>query len=256
MQTNEGQHFDFCAHLKKELERRCKGNPSYSLRAFARQLRVSHASLSQILSGKRPLTSKLKKRMALSLGMSPKQLVKFQLSSETKFEERFEHLKIGKFEALSEWHHDAILELTRLKCFKPDHRWIARTLDVNVNQVNIAVERLKHLGMLKINPDGAWIDQSTYNSINFEEDYTSSALRKYQQDMLQKSSQALEILPRDQRDHTSLMFVYSKTNIKKAKKKIKDFRSEFSAMAQKSDSDDVYVLNVSLFPITQTKERK
>lgn len=254
MKTQVLQNSDFRSYLKRELDQRCKNNPAYSLRAFARQLQVSHAALSQILSGKRPLTAKTRKRMALSLGISPQQLMKFQLSPETQFEERFVSLEIDKFEAISEWYHDAILELTRLKCFKADHRWIARTLEININQVNAAVERLISFGLLEINSSGKWVDLSANNSINFDEGYTSSAMKKYQKDILQKSSKAIDELPRELRDHTSLMLVYSKSNMKKAKKVIKEFRSAFSAMAQKSASEDVYVLNVSFFPITNIKK--
>ena len=40
--------------------------------------------------------------------------------------------------SLAEWHHHAILELTRLTSFKPDVRWISRVLDVPVDDVNVA----------------------------------------------------------------------------------------------------------------------
>ncbi len=46
----------FAAVLRAELTRRCARNPSYSLRAFARALDVDHATLSQLLRGRRSLT--------------------------------------------------------------------------------------------------------------------------------------------------------------------------------------------------------
>ncbi len=50
--------------LAAELIARKARNPRYSLRAFARDLRLSHATLSQMLRGRRPISS----RAALLLG--------------------------------------------------------------------------------------------------------------------------------------------------------------------------------------------
>ena len=44
--------------LGKELEKRKKNNPAYSLRAFAQFLSISPAALSQMMSGKRGISVK------------------------------------------------------------------------------------------------------------------------------------------------------------------------------------------------------
>jgi transcriptional regulator with XRE-family HTH domain len=45
-------------------------NPRYSLRAFARSLGVSSGQLSEILSGKRPLSHKLARRVSIALALT------------------------------------------------------------------------------------------------------------------------------------------------------------------------------------------
>lgn len=45
-------------------------NPRYSLRAFARSLGVSSGQLSEILSGKRPLSHKLARRISIALALT------------------------------------------------------------------------------------------------------------------------------------------------------------------------------------------
>jgi plasmid maintenance system antidote protein VapI len=45
-------------------------NPRYSLRAFARSLGVSSGQLSEILSGKRPLSHKLARRITVALALT------------------------------------------------------------------------------------------------------------------------------------------------------------------------------------------
>jgi hypothetical protein len=59
--------------LQAELGRRCAGNTHYSLRAFAKFLALDHATLSQLLRGKRRLTARtiVKLGTRLSLPRSP-----------------------------------------------------------------------------------------------------------------------------------------------------------------------------------------
>ena len=59
---------------------------------------------------------------------------------------------------LAEWHHHAILELTRLTSFRPDVRWISRVLDVPVDVVNVAITRLTRLGLLDMRSETSWVD--------------------------------------------------------------------------------------------------
>ena len=49
--------------LQRELERRCQSNPKYSLRAFAKALKMSPAALSYMLTGKRPVSKKTVKKI-------------------------------------------------------------------------------------------------------------------------------------------------------------------------------------------------
>src|ERR1700733_14993200 len=59
----------FRLFLQAELGRRCAKNPHYSLRAFAKFLAVDHATISQVLRGKRPLTARMISRLGIRLGL-------------------------------------------------------------------------------------------------------------------------------------------------------------------------------------------
>jgi|GEM_PF-3798868 len=52
-------NYDFRSILLKRLELRRQTNPTYSIRAFARQLKVSHTFLSSVLSRKKRLSIEL-----------------------------------------------------------------------------------------------------------------------------------------------------------------------------------------------------
>lgn len=57
-------------YLTTIFNERKEKNPRYSLRAFARSLGVSSGQLSEILSGKRPLSHKLARRISIALALT------------------------------------------------------------------------------------------------------------------------------------------------------------------------------------------
>jgi len=77
MVAGDPQDQDFRAFLQDELEKRCKKNPRFSLRAFARTLEVEPSALSKILHGKRALTPKMLLRMASQLGLPEQDIERF-----------------------------------------------------------------------------------------------------------------------------------------------------------------------------------
>jgi transcriptional regulator with XRE-family HTH domain len=114
--------------LARELARRSARNQRYSLRAFARHLRVDHATLSQWLRGRRTITPRtvalLTPRLGATAGGAPEV---------------------------------AILALVPVASFQADSRWIARTLGVSVDEVNMAVQRLLRRGRLRMATRYAWV---------------------------------------------------------------------------------------------------
>jgi transcriptional regulator with XRE-family HTH domain len=114
--------------LTRELARRAARNERYSLRAFARHLRVDHATLSQWLRGRRPITPRTVARLAPRLA--------------------------GTAGAAPDF---AILALTGSPDFQPDSRWIAGTLGTSVDDVNMALQRLLRLGLLQMTTRYAWV---------------------------------------------------------------------------------------------------
>ncbi len=79
MVTGDPQEQDFRSFLQDELEKRCKKNPRFSLRAFARTLEVEPSALSKILHGKRALTPKMLMRMASQLGLPEQDIERFTI---------------------------------------------------------------------------------------------------------------------------------------------------------------------------------
>lgn len=236
--------------LQQEFLRRGAKNPRYSLRSYAQFLGVHHSTLSGLLSGRRPITKKTVATLSLKLGIFPDNFIKknnFTLS-------KHEFLEEDIFNRISEWYFDAILELSKLKSFDFTVSNISRYLNMNEVQVSVAIDTLIRLNLLKKTKNGFKIvhENSTNLSSN---DKTSSAMRKYQKSILDKSLEALDLVDRKDRDHTSTTLAIRKRDLPKAKQIIKDFRYKLSALLQDNDEnfDEVYQLQVSFFPLGKRK---
>lgn len=120
--------------LQHELEQRRGRNARYSLRAFARALALDHASLSQILRGKRRLTPRTIRRLGAKLRVPP-----------------------AEIEQLCGQENDrAVLRAIAATKFRPASRWIAAVTGIPVDDVNISLQRLVRTGVLLMTSTRHW----------------------------------------------------------------------------------------------------
>ncbi len=124
----------FRRFLQSEFERRKGANPRYSLRSFARLLAVDHSTLSQILRGKRRLTSRVVETLGRRL--------------------RLTSAAIAEYCALE--NDAAVLASLRRTGFQASSRWIAVRLGIPIDAVNVALQRLLRTGMLAMPSRGTW----------------------------------------------------------------------------------------------------
>ena len=112
--------------LQHEFDRRRAANRRYSLRAFARALAVDHSTLSQILRGRRRVTSRTLRALGPRLGMNGNEITaRCAAENET-----------------------AVLGAVARRDFRADTRWLAVTLGVPVDEVNVALQSLLRRRML------------------------------------------------------------------------------------------------------------
>lgn len=260
---------DYRDILKSLLEERKALNPSYSLRAFSRDIGISSSRLSQVLKGTYGFSGKAAKQIAEKLNLNSKEADYFcnlVESSHAKSEQKrkesqrkiaeirnastnYSSLDLDYFKVISDWYHFAILELTYLDEFKPDTKWISKALDVEEKLIKLAVKRLFSLELLE-ERDGTWVDCEGF--LATPTDIPSSALRKFQGQLLNKAKNSLAQDSVMERDMTSVMFAVDKDLIPEAKEKIKKFRKEMDLFAQKSKrKNGVYCLAVQFFNLAK-----
>jgi transcriptional regulator with XRE-family HTH domain len=242
--------------LKKFKESQLR-NPNWSQRAFAQKLGLSSGSLSEIMKGKRPLTARLKKKIAGILQLSPVEQLDF-------FEEdlpqnmrpaRHEYFRLSEdqFHLISDWWHYAILNLVKTKGFTPDQNWIAERLGLSTKVVAEAWDRLFRLGFLKRTQGKVTRE---YPRIETSDDLFDLSIRKAHIEDTKLIEKSLLDVAVDLRDHTSMTLVMNKKNIKKAKEIIRLFQDQFSEEVETKggQGEEVYRLSISLFPLTKMKE--
>lgn len=255
---------DFRLFLQDQLNERCQKNSNYSLRAFAKMLDISASALSALLSGKRPISHKMKMRLGLKLGLGLEALNKLSSKDhgnkkenslgfkKPKVETHFQQITIDMFNVIAEPHYYNLLELTKTHDFQWDEKWIAQRLDLMISQVKIAIERLERVGLLIRNSENQLVDSTDGFSTDIREGLSSHAQRLFQQRSLEQSIKAVQAVPVELRDNTSMTMAINSEDIPKAKEFLKQFRRQFcQEMEANPKLDQVYQLTISFIPVTQ-----
>ncbi|MBV9960482.1 MAG: TIGR02147 family protein [Acidobacteria bacterium] len=185
----------FRLYLQTELARRCSHNRQYSLRSFALQLDVDHSTLSQVLRGKRRLTTQMIEKFGRRLNLSQEDIEAFVAQAElmksgkTVMASMAQQLTLDAVQLLSDTRHQSILELLQLEYFRPDVRWIARVLNTAPDEVNIALSRLLRLGLLEMATPDRWLDKSD-SLCRDRNDFAAQVIRKLSEQVRKLSARS------------------------------------------------------------------
>ncbi len=259
--------------LKDALSLRCQKNPSYSLRAFARALRLDPTALSRILSGKQVPSLKVAHQCIQVLELGPEQSRKFLLSLAKSQAQRnlrrrpprgfsdladlyiqspsdlvVTPLDNESYQVIAEWFHAAILELTFSDDFKSNAKWVASQLGISPITAKLAIDRMLDLRLLKKGPRGQLL--KTHKQLDTVDRHLSSpALRKGQKQFLEKAIESVENDSIDERDMSFMVMNIDPSKIPEAKKMIVHFRQVLCKYLESGKRGRVYNLQISLYPL-------
>ena len=227
-------------------------NPKYSLRAFAIHLGVSRTTLSDVLAGKRHLSTRNALKVAERLSLSPdqtKELIAevrgfgFFVSKPTSTE----MLTDDVFRMIADWYHYAILSLTRLKSNRAEANWIASRLGITPLEARSAMLRLNRLGYIKIK-NGRLV--RVIKALDTPVQLSTHALKKYQKQNLRLAEASIDRDGLEKRYVSSMVFATKPERVMKAKKMIKKFRDRLTQYLECENPTDVYTLGIQVFPVT------
>jgi uncharacterized protein (TIGR02147 family) len=248
------------------LERR-ERNPSYSIRAFAKQLELSPAFVTLVFQGKRHLSPKIAGRVARKLKWSDQKqkyflnLIEFEnpkteVSREAAIEQivkfnrsklKIHSLNAELFAVISVWYHNAILALLTMKNSKHTVATIAQRLKLDKLEAEAALYRLKNLGLVQLNGT----EWNASNNLLEIKSIPSEALKSYQSQMLKKAADALRQQSFEEREISGLTITVDTSQLELAKTKIREFKKEMACLLEGTNATEVYELSIQLFRLTQ-----
>lgn len=244
--------------MKEDLSQKQRRFPKYSLRAYARDIGIHPATLSQILNGNRPLPIKDSQQVVKKLNLGPKERTLF-LESLHRSRVSLDEIKVpaednrlmldeSYFNVIAEWEHYAVLTLFDVKDFVATPEEIAKRYGITENRAEVVLNNLLTCGLVRHDENGLVKAQSR---VRTTEDVTSIALKKSHLEALEMGKEKLEEVDVAERDFSSLMVAVDKEKILEAKTIIREFRQKMLALLETGEKTEVFQLAIQFYPLTK-----
>jgi uncharacterized protein (TIGR02147 family) len=245
--------------MKEALSLKQRQNPHYSLRAFARDMDVHPATLSQVFKGNRPLPLKNASRVVARLNLSPKEKTLF-LESLYGSKVTLDQIKVDRSEErvmldeaqhkiIAEWEHYAVLTLFDLNDFKVTKENVTNRLHISPLRTEVVLTNLISSGLLQKNKNG--VLAKTQSSVRTTEDVLSPALRASHKQTIEMGIQKLDQVAMELRDFSSTTLAVDLEKLPEVKTIIREFRQKMSALLKEGTKTDVYQLAIQFYPLTE-----
>jgi uncharacterized protein (TIGR02147 family) len=273
--------FDFVdarAFIREHLNYLKTSQRGFSFRKFNREIGVSAPGhIHMMLSGKIALTENLAQKLARGFALDKIEFkafmdlallesldegeVKDDLKSrvlDDRIRRKKTKLKEHQFAYFSRWYYPVIRELVGLADFRLDTKWIARRLGGKVSEKEVAqaLQALFALGMIR--SEGSLVVQS--ESVVETEDLipSSELVSEFLVAMMDQAQQAQRGVATSLREMSGVTLTVDSEDFEQIKRELTEFRhSLFRRFGQvKPSHDQVYQVNLQLFPLTTSTDSK
>lgn len=262
---------DYRGILEERFAERHARNPSYSLRAFARDLEISVSRLSEVLNRRNHLSGQSADQIALRLDFDDderayfRDLVECQTArTETlreqaqirllkyRFEDEEAQLSMDQFKLIADWYHFAIMELFKTKNFVCEPGKVAEILALPLDIVDEALDRLVRLQFVaKVKNQYSLIKTRTMTDCKTR----SEALRRFHERVLAKAAEALGTQARSERVTIAAIGAVNKEAVAAVRADLNEVVKRFATQrTEQQDADHVYCLSVNFFRMDQKTE--
>lgn len=272
MQPNKSIRFK--DYLKNELNRRINLNSAYSMRAFARDLKISVSRLSEFLSDRAGISYNRIDQIIhhLKLPVSEEQFVRDIAAIEfspledekNKALERISdshknivNMTAEEFTQISNWYYFAIMVLISKMDIPSDYTILENKIGVHQNKCTEAIDRLIKAELI-FEQDGFW--KATHNRILVVGEQKKSIQKFHKQFMIQ-SAKSFCNSSFEEREFSSTFAMLNEEEIQMMRKKIRDtVEATFNQINEKRkySNDDLdlklYGLGIQFFPIKPSNE--
>ena len=251
-----------------------RADPSFSYRAFARMAGspspnfLQHVRASRLrftaknlnaLSRSLPLTASEKRYLAELLrferarSSEEKDRAARNLLGRRQKEVRSRTLDRDEYDFYRYWYHSAIRALIgcgNLRRSASTAAQVAARLvpPITEKQAAASLELLLRLNLIRVNGKGVY--EQSEGVITSGDNLRSLKVLRFQKETLKLATRALETIPMEQRDISTLTLNISLQGFERIRARVKDMRREIIEMArQDANEDRVYHLGVQFFPM-------
>jgi uncharacterized protein (TIGR02147 family) len=267
---------DYRLYLRTYFDERKKQNASFSHRWLAQRLELATSNfIMLVMQGKRNITSRLCFKLSEVLKHSKKEadyfenMVGFNQSKTSKEKDHYfsrimalrKNLKVDKiaewqYEYYSGWYHPVIRELAASPIYSGDPALLAKMLlpSITPQQARQSIALLEKLGMIE-RRGKQYVQTSPLLSTGPE--VNSLAVTNFHRNMGRLAIEALDRIPREERNISSSTIFITQRTFETIRQKIEDFRKELLGLADAAQQGErVFQLNFQLFPVSKPVKNK
>jgi uncharacterized protein (TIGR02147 family) len=265
------RHRDYRAFLREFYERRKVRRGGYSLRAFSQKAGLRSPNyLKLVMDGERNLTPPMALRFAQACELSAEavdyfcELVAYNQAQNTLERERhYRQLRrfrrfrrVHQLDAAQEayyshWYVPVIRELVVRPDFQEDPKWIAETLLPAISPANArsALGVLGKLGLLKRDANGRLVQSEPL--VETPDGPLGHQVVEFHRAMMAHAAEALDRVPRDEREISALTLCISAVQLKELKKELGQLREDLLQRYQADEqAERVVQVNFQMFPLS------
>jgi uncharacterized protein (TIGR02147 family) len=273
--VNVFEYLDYREFLRDFYQEKKATEYGFSYRAFSRRAGLRSTNyLKLVMDGERNLTPEMASQFARGCGLEQQaadyfcELVAFNQTSSAEARNRcYERLSrfkqyrtIHRLDAAqaayhSSWYIPAIRELVARPDFRDDPKWIARTLQprITADEAERALGTLTSLGLLS--RDGAGRLRQSQPLVTTGTGPLGHHIVNYHRAMLERAAEALDSVPREEREISSVTLCVSQDVMLDLKERIRELRREILQAAELGGTPErVVQINFQLFPLSEKKE--
>jgi uncharacterized protein (TIGR02147 family) len=264
------EYFEYRDFLKDFFENEKKANPFFSFRYMGNRVSINASHLVKIFQKQRHIGKKSIEVLINFCGLKGTEaeyfatLVQFNKSkSDRDSRLYFEKLLAiqgvnahllgqSQYEYYTKWYHSAILMLLDFYPFKSDYKALGAKLSPPITGATAkkAITLLIKLGLIKRKPDKTYC--LTNKVITTGDQCRSIAVKAFQEETIRLAGESLHRHSREKRNISTVTITISEKNLGRINDMIKEFRTGLLKYAEaETNPDNVYQLNVQLFPLTQ-----
>lgn len=160
-------------------------------------------------------------------------------------------LRENQFRYFNNWYNSVIRELVAIVDWNNDYAVLAQFVQpsITATEARQSVELLLDLELISRNKEGKYV--RTNNAISTGPDIVSLAVNHFQKENLELASQAIDRVPRNLRDISTLTFSISENGRKEIFSELTHFRKKLIGIVTNDrDVNQVYQLNFQAFPLS------